>query len=85
MTPRAMWKCCLAVSIFLLAMTGCASSEQKQFRSPEAAVDSLVDALRSHDPARLKQVLGPAGDDILSSGDEVADRADVARFLALYH
>ena len=80
--PRA-W--CLLIPFLLLAVSGCASSSgQKQFSSPDAAVQSLVDALRRQDTPRLKQILGPAGDDILSSGDKVADRADAERFLSLY-
>jgi hypothetical protein len=56
----------------------------ERFASPEVAVESLVAALRDNDDARLKKILGPAGDRILWSGDELADRADVARFLSLY-
>jgi hypothetical protein len=76
----------MALAVILMA-PGCASSstpEQKHFSSPDAAVQSLVAALRDDDHARLKQVLGPAVDDILPSGDEMADRAEVARFLSLY-
>ena len=72
-----------------LAALGCASSssspsDRAQFSSPDAAAKSLVDALRANDQARLDQILAPAADDILASGDPVADRADAARFLALY-
>ena len=77
----------LLVPCLLALVAGCASSppsEQTHFSSPDAAAQSLIDALRAGDDARLKQILGPAGDQILSSGDEVADRADAERFLALY-
>lgn len=71
--------------VALLALAaGCAASRQTSFASPDAAVESLVSALRADDTAKLHEILGPAGDDILSSGDEVADRADVQRFLAYY-
>src|SRR5688572_23988237 len=71
--------------VLVLTALGCASStEQKQFSSPDAAAQSLADALRSNDRARLDEILAPAADDILSSGDPVADRADAMRFLALY-
>jgi hypothetical protein len=53
-------------------------------RPDDAAARSLVDALRTNDRARLDEILAPAADDILSSGDPVADRADAMRFLALY-
>ena len=86
-TCLAVLICCVLV---LAAAKGCASSnatlpaDQLNFASPEAAVTTLVDALRRHDDAQLKQILGPEGDEILSSGDPVADRADAERFLALY-
>jgi len=83
-----------------LAGSGCASKGQGQnqaatqtkspaqkpqeFASPQAACDSLVEALRADDAGQLKLILGSGADDILSSGDAAADRADVTRFLALY-
>ena len=69
------------------AALGCASSsssDRAQFSSPNAAAQSLVDALRTNNRARLDEILAPAADAILSSGDPIADRADAARFLALY-
>src|SRR4051812_46446022 len=59
-------------------------SEQEHFSSPDVAAKSLVDALRKDDEASLKKILGPAGKEILSSGDKVADQADEKKFLALY-
>src|SRR4051794_15514294 len=84
MNIRAVGWCCLFLPAVLVGGAGCASSDQKQFSSPDAAAQSLVDALRRQDTGRLKQILGPEGNQILSSGDEAADRADVARFLSLY-
>ena len=85
---RSGWALVVAYAVLLLAVSGCASSapapQQEQFASPDAAVASFVTALRGQDEARLKQILGPQGADILSSGDPVADRADADRFLALY-
>jgi hypothetical protein len=84
MKHRALPCCSIVLSTVLLAASGCASSGQKKFSSPDAAVQSLVDALRKNDSGRLRQILGPAGGDILSSGDKVADRADASRFLTQY-
>ena len=85
----------ILLCLLVLGLVGCASSEPpssstsaepaaKQFSSPDAAVQALVDALRKEDRASLDQILAPAADDILSSGDPVADRADAERFLTLY-
>jgi hypothetical protein len=82
--------CVLAVLFAAAAGSGCASPsssslpEQKDFSSPDVAAKSLVDALRKDDEAGLKKILGPAGKEILSSGDKVADEADGRKFLALY-
>jgi hypothetical protein len=79
-----------AVAAAVVGSGGCASSsatsssEQKNFSSPDIAAQSLVDALRTDDEASLKKILGPAGKDVLSSGDPVADQADAKKFLALY-
>lgn len=54
------------------------------FVSPQAAVQALTNALRSEDTARLLQIVGSEGQDILQSGDEVADRQRRQEFLSLY-
>src|SRR3954471_6405985 len=69
---------------FALAATGCASDQPKQFASPQAAADALVSTLRVSNTAQLKKVFGPDGDQIISSGDPVADQAEIARFLTAY-
>jgi hypothetical protein len=63
---------------------GCQSSAQHTFKSPEAAVDSLVSALRAGDTAQLDQIFGKDGAAIVSSGDPVADRNDFAKFVQAY-
>ena len=85
MNLRGVRWCCVFLAVAAVA-PGCASSssEQKQFSTPDAAVTSLVDALRRDDRAKLKRVLGPEAGEILSSGDPVVDTYDVWRFLALY-
>lgn len=62
---------------------GCAS-EQSKFKSPQAASDSLANALRAHDTAKLNKIFGPDGGEIVSSGDDVADRAQADQFLLAY-
>ena len=66
-------------------IAGCASTPSgNTFATPEAAADALVSALRSDDPTQVDAVLGSAGEALLSSGDDVADRADRAAFLSAY-
>jgi hypothetical protein len=58
--------------------------EQRTFASAEEAMTAIVAAMRSHDSEQLRQILGPDGDDLISSGDDVADRQSQDRFLAKY-
>jgi hypothetical protein len=61
---------------------GCAS--QATFGSADQAVDSLVAAARAQDAGQLAKVLGPESDEILSSGDKVADKNLLDNFLKAY-
>jgi hypothetical protein len=84
--------------LLALAFTGCGHNDastsqpsvsgpeagQETFTSPDQACQTLIDALRSNDDARLKSILGPSADQITSSGDEVADQQNRQKFLDLY-
>jgi hypothetical protein len=53
---------------------------QEHFRSPEAAASALAGAIRAHDTDRTRAILGQGSDEIVSSGDPVADAAAGKRF-----
>jgi hypothetical protein len=57
---------------------------QATFASPDQACQALVDALRANNEDRIKSILGPSADQIVSSGDEVADEQNRQKFLDLY-
>ena len=61
-----------------------ASPQQQLFRSPEQAVDALIAANRDDRVAVLSRILGPAGSQLIHSGDAVADRSGRAHFVAAY-
>jgi len=63
---------------------GAQETGQTIFASPQEAMRALVDALRAGDKDSLLAILGPEGQEIISSGDAVSDRADRDRFLAAY-
>jgi hypothetical protein len=74
-----------------LLVQGCAHQEQEPrvvepqaFVSPEEAVRTLTDALRTHDAPQLLSIVGSEGEQIVTSGDEVADRQRREKFLSLY-
>jgi len=61
-----------------------AAPAQKSFESLDDAVNVLVAAFRTADRKALAEVLGPLGRPVISSGDDVADRAAYKRFVAEY-
>jgi Protein of unknown function (DUF2950) len=54
------------------------------FQSPQAAVDALVAAVKDGGTEKIVAVLGPDGQRLASSGDDVADAAARQRFLTAY-
>ena len=59
-------------------------SAQQSFATPQAAVDTLADAVRDNDIAAIGRILGPGSDRLIHSGDPVADQQGRQRFLAAY-
>jgi len=60
------------------------NAKQKSFKSPEEAVKALSDAVKGNDTKELMMIFGPAGKELISSGDEVADKAWRDRFARAY-
>lgn len=59
------------------------SQAQQSYKSPEDAAAALAAAVKSG-PDDILKVLGRAADDIVSSGDEIADKDIRARFTSMY-
>jgi Protein of unknown function (DUF2950) len=57
---------------------------QEQFNTPEEAVGALVNAAKAADPKALLAVLGSDGQEIISSGDPVADNNTREQFVTAY-
>lgn len=84
----------LKLSLFLLMailcliasmpLAGQAVSGQKTFSSPLEAVNALVEAARSGDPALLVPLLGSQAADIISSGDLGVAKKVLADFVKAY-
>ncbi len=60
------------------------SAEQQQFSSPQQAVAALAAAVGKNDETGLLAILGPGSEELISSGDKVADQKGRARFLKAY-
>jgi hypothetical protein len=57
---------------------------QQSFDSPEAAVDALVAAGKSHDVNAMLAILGPGSRPLVDSGDAVADQEGFDNFIEHY-
>jgi Protein of unknown function (DUF2950) len=70
----------------VLVLEGATFAEPAQttFASLDEAVNALVGAVRSVDRKALVEILGPQGNPLVWSGDQVADRAAFQRFTAAY-
>lgn len=66
------------------ANAGDIKQKTKTFASPEEAVKALVDAVKANNTNELLAIFGPGSEDIISSGDEVADRNAREKFLSDY-
>ena len=80
----------LAIIIAVVALTASPamagrSAGQKSFVSPQQAVDALVAAVRDNKEEELRAILGPGSEDLISSGDRVADLKGRTRFLKAYN
>jgi len=74
---------CLWISFPSVSM-GMSTAPQTRFVSPEKAVSDLITALRGDDLQILRSILGSDADEILFSGDEVADKQGRQKFLQRY-
>jgi hypothetical protein len=68
----------------VLTLLVSAAQAQKSYPTPEEALSALVDAVKDGSKSKMKKVLGPDADEIIDSGDEVADAETRQRFLSAY-
>ena len=81
----------LVVSVMFALSLGCSSaptfaqqSGQRTFASAEDAGRALLDAMQAQDEQAPLNILGPAGKDVISSGDPVEDSDTRASFVVKY-
>ena len=55
---------------------------QKEFDTPKQAADALIQVATNFDVAAAKEILGPDGEDLISSEDPVQDKNRAAEFAA---
>ncbi len=69
--------------LMALTLLSSVAQAQQSFPTPEDAAAALAAAVKSG-PSDILKVLGKAADDIVSSGDEVADADTRQRFASMY-
>jgi hypothetical protein len=69
----------------LLCSAASGVAAQQAFKTPDEAASALVRAAEASDMKALVTVLGPDGEDVVASGDEVADAATREKFVAAYN
>jgi hypothetical protein len=76
----------LVLALALAASVAAAPDERAQpsFSSPDDAVAAMVGAMRRQLPGVLATIVGPGSQAWLLSGDDVADRAAMTKFVAAY-
>ena len=83
MTGLKSFRRAMLPGLVALALLGSASQAQQSFKTPEDAAAALAAAVKSG-PSDILNVLGRAADDIVSSGDEIADNDIRQRFTSMY-
>jgi hypothetical protein len=77
--------------ILLVTMAAACTREDKvvvpaqvAFKTPDEAVDALIAAAQTQDTDALRSLLGPGTENLISSGDSVADRKERTAFVERY-
>ncbi len=85
-TPMFLLSSVLALLIPFPSASGQQSnSSQMTFASPEKAAAALIQASETFDVPALTKILGPEGEDLVSSEDPVRDKSIAAHFAAEAH
>jgi hypothetical protein len=75
---------CALTLLAIAPLAMAAGVPQKSFASPEEAVATLVDAVKTNNESALRVVLGPSSGKLISSGDPVQDQQNRDRFISAY-
>ena len=81
---RALFLCTVLIVLGMSGFPLAVAMEQRTFASPEKTTKAVVEALKANDSNALTAIFGPGSDDLISSGDPVADAAERERFISLY-
>jgi len=81
---RAIAAAALASVLCISSVGLAAEAKQQAFATPDEAVKALMTAAKAGDTKAMQSILGPGSRDIVQSGDAVADKAGLERFVKAY-
>lgn len=82
---NGLFKTIVALALLVLVpATLAACAAQQSFSSPEAGMTALVEAVKLNDQSSVRAILGPRGNELLNSGDRVADEHNREAFIKAY-
>jgi Protein of unknown function (DUF2950) len=89
MTPSLETRCAHVLRVGIVALAGlflvtAQATAQQSFKSPDEAASALAAAVKSGAKQDMLKVLGADGEDIVSSGDDVADADARSKFTSAY-
>ncbi len=76
--------CCLALLLFLDGSFTRVLADAAIFNTPEMAIEALAQAAASKDKQKLLSIFGNDGEELLESGDDIADENALAMFSGRY-
>lgn len=83
-TQRVSLPSLVAVLLAVLCVAGARAEDPRTFKTPEEAVTALIAALEKNDVKELEVLLGSGNEELLSSGDDVADANARKEFIEQY-
>ena len=85
MTSKRLRVLCLTLAgaVVLAVSVACSPEPKGTFATPEEAVQAIAEIAGKGDTARIEEIFGPGGAEMLQSGDEAADREDGERVKAM--
>jgi hypothetical protein len=79
--PRPALLAGVQLAVTLTLLSAAPQAEQRTFATPQEAVQAVIDAAEQNDTVAMLKLFGPAGKEIVETGDDTGTRDDRARFV----
>lgn len=83
-SKRIAFTAALTIALAIFPSLHSSAQQRMVFATPEDAVTALITALKKNDNTALSALLGPGSEDVISSGDDVADANAHKQFVEDY-